>query len=124
MVRGAMTLFPAYVAVVLQGTHVGERGRERPKYHSSRRVPYPFNAASDSNWRECAHLGGGSGSFMRPPVCLEPMPKIWNIKPVVPNFAFGCGIISTLGGESPPNWLWRAALLAFGVDKFAFGSAS
>ena len=46
----------------------GERGGVRSKHQGSRRTLYPFNAASDSNRRECAHCywGGGSGSLCRP----------------------------------------------------------
>ena len=40
----------------------------RSKHQVSRRTSYPFNVASDSNRRECAHccLGGGLGSLCGP----------------------------------------------------------
>ena len=47
---------------------------ESSKHQVSRRTPYPFNAASESNRRERAHCSCGGGwlwVFMQAPVCLE-----------------------------------------------------
>ena len=54
-----------------------EREKEISKHQCSRRTPYPFNAASDSNRRECAHCcwGGWFWVLMRAPACLEPSLK-------------------------------------------------
>ena len=51
--------------------------REISKHQVSRRTPYPFNAASDSNRRECVHCcwGGWFWVLMRAPACLEPSQK-------------------------------------------------
>ena len=46
-----------------------------PQY--SRSAPHPFDAASDSNWRECVHCrwGGWFWVLVRAPVCLGPSLK-------------------------------------------------